>query len=102
VSDEITRCPGGGCPLRDDCYRFRALAYGRFDAFGTAPYDAATDRCAQHLPLARYASTDDAVRGRAHELWRRRGCPDGSPERDWEAARAELAVEFAARLSADG
>jgi len=24
MSDDLTRCPGGECPRRDDSYRFRA------------------------------------------------------------------------------
>jgi hypothetical protein len=26
----------------------------------------------------------------AHELWRARGCPEGSPERDWFLAEEQL------------
>jgi len=32
----------------------------------------------------------DAIAIRAYELWRRRGCPDGSPEADWFEAEREL------------
>lgn len=33
---------------------------------------------------------EDEVAARAYQLWVRRGCPDGSPEEDWFAARREL------------
>jgi hypothetical protein len=32
----------------------------------------------------------DDIAALAHELWRARGCPDGSPEQDWFQAREEL------------
>jgi hypothetical protein len=32
----------------------------------------------------------DDIAALAHELWRARGCPDGSPEEDWFQAREEL------------
>ncbi|HEX3880632.1 MAG TPA: DUF2934 domain-containing protein [Bryobacteraceae bacterium] len=31
-----------------------------------------------------------AIAARAHELWILRGCPEGSPEVDWEQAEAEV------------
>jgi hypothetical protein len=35
------------------------------------------------------ASHDD-IEGRAYQLWQDRGCPQGSPEVDWEQAEQEL------------
>ena len=32
----------------------------------------------------------DDIAALAHELWRARGCPDGSPEEDWFNAAREL------------
>ena len=32
----------------------------------------------------------DDIAARAHELWKARGCPDGSPEEDWFHAAEEL------------
>ena len=34
--------------------------------------------------------TDDAIRARAYEIYQARGSQGGSPEQDWEQARAEL------------
>lgn len=37
---------------------------------------------------------DDLIAARAHEIWRRRGCPMGQDgTQDWFAARAELEQE---------
>jgi hypothetical protein len=33
---------------------------------------------------------DDDIAALAHELWRARGCPDGSPEQDWFQSLEEL------------
>jgi hypothetical protein len=35
----------------------------------------------------------------AYELWRARGCPEGSPETDWFQAEQELAKKTAKPLS---
>jgi len=32
----------------------------------------------------------DEIAARAHEMWRARGCPEGSPEADWFHAAEEL------------
>ena len=32
----------------------------------------------------------DEVSALAHELWKARGCPEGSPETDWFHAEAQL------------
>jgi hypothetical protein len=39
------------------------------------------------------AITDDMIASRAYEKWEQRGCPEGEPEVDWFAARAELEQE---------
>lgn len=95
---DITHCPGGDCPVRDRCYRYRALAYGRFDAFGAPPWDASAQRCEHFWDIARLDPTDDDVRTRAHARWVAAGCPAGTAEADWHAARAELTALAAARL----
>jgi hypothetical protein len=32
----------------------------------------------------------DRIAQLAYELWQRRGCPEGSPDEDWEQAQIEL------------
>ena len=102
MSDDVTHCPGGDCPLRHDCYRFRALVFGRFDAFVRAPYDLVSGTCDHHWSLARLAPTEADVRTRAYLLWQRRGSSHGSPDADWSAAQAELSAALAARLAPIG
>ena len=41
----------------------------------------------------RWRPTHDQIAFRAYMLWRRRGCPHGSPEIDWECALRELEAE---------
>jgi hypothetical protein len=36
------------------------------------------------------ALDENAISKRAYELWLERGCPEGSPERDWYQAESEL------------
>lgn len=95
---DITHCPGGDCPDRNRCYRFRALAYGRFDAFGTPPWDPTTRRCEQLWDISLLEPTEDDVRTRAHARWVAAGRPAGTADADWHAARAELLALTASRL----
>jgi hypothetical protein len=39
----------------------------------------------------------DEIAALAHELWRARGCPDGSSEEDWFQAEEELRARAAGR-----
>lgn len=96
---DITQCPGVGCPLRERCYRFRAIPVARQDWFGRAPYDPATDRCDHFWDLADLAPTEANVRDRAYALWMREGRPEGRAEAHWHQARAELDREFFSLLS---
>src|SRR5262245_11781179 len=83
---EITRCPGGECPRRGRCYRFRAVAYGRYDAFGAPPFDPATGACAEFLDLDARRPTEAQVRDRAYARWQ--ADPDGDAVAHWLAAEA--------------
>jgi len=91
---DLTRCSGVGCPLRDDCLRYRAKVIARFDAFGTPPYDAATTTCAEHRPLASIRPTRADVARRAHDRWLAAGRPDGRADEHWLAAEADLEASF--------
>ncbi len=96
---DITQCPGVDCPLRERCYRFRAIPAARQDWFGRAPYDPPTNRCDHFWDIADLAPTEAHVRDRAYVLWQREGCPEGRAEAHWHQARAELDRQFASLLS---
>lgn len=91
-------CAGGDCPLREQCYRFRAIPDARQDAFTRAPFDPLSLRCDAFWDLASLRPNDDRVRGRAYALWLAEGRPEGRAESHWHRARAELEREFEALL----
>lgn len=91
LSDDITLCPGQGCPIRDRCLRYRLVRPGgRFDAFGRPPWDPAAARCDQFEDIERLMPTEADIRRRAYFIWERNGRPSGRELEHWEAARAEL------------
>lgn len=95
---EILRCPGGACPLRERCLRFRAIAHGRYDSFGSPPWSAAEQACAHFEDLARHEPTAEQIEVRAYHLWEREGRPNGRSDANYQAARAELWETFHAAL----
>lgn len=95
---DLTLCPGGDCPLRSRCYRFRAVAYGRQDSFGAPPWSAATGTCDSFFDVERLMPTEDAVRTRAYHLWERAGRPEGQALAHWHQARVELLTAVDALL----
>ncbi len=46
-----------------------------------------------------FKASHEEIAGRAYVCWHARGCPDGSPEVDWEQARRQLEDERRARRS---
>jgi hypothetical protein len=90
---ELTRCPGDGCPLRNDCLRARLRLTARFDSFGAAPYDARTGACAHRVALPATTPDDDAVRMGAYLRWLAEGRPEGRAEAHWQAARDALIAQ---------
>jgi len=44
----------------------------------------------QQNPRVEPQAAESAIAARAYELWQARGCPLGSPERDWFQAAEEL------------
>ena len=66
---DVTMCPGGACPLRQRCYRYRAVPDGRQDAFGAVPFDEEAGACELFWDVARLAPLDEAIRTRAYYLW---------------------------------
>ena len=90
MHDELTRCAGVGCPLRDDCLRARLLPVARFDAFARPPWNPTTNACEHHVALPPAAPEPAAIATRAYHRWLREGRPAGRAEIHWGDARAEL------------
>ncbi len=98
---DVTMCPGGACPLRQRCFRYRAVPDERQEWFGAVPFDEEAAACALFWDVARLAPTDEAIRTRAYYLWLAAGRPYGTAEAHWYAAQAQL-VAAAAALVRDG
>ena len=87
---DVTMCHGGTCPLRQRCYRYRAIGEGRQTYFGSLPFDAARGTCDQLWDIARLEPTDDNIRTSAYYLWLAAGRPAGTADEHWAAARTKL------------
>lgn len=85
-----THCPGGECPSRIQCVRYRAKIYGRTDFFGSPPFDRRTSACDHLMPLASLTPSVDAIRTRAYHLWLAEGSPEGRAIDLWLHAEREL------------
>jgi hypothetical protein len=49
---DIAKCEGTGCPLKDTCYRYRALAGDYWQSWlAKVPYDHQTDTCDQYWKM---------------------------------------------------
>lgn len=95
---DITMCPGDGCPLRDRCFRARAVPSARQDWLGSEPYNATLNRCEMFWDVASFAPTEEAIRERAYHLWLASGCPEGQADAHWRQASEELERAYAERL----
>jgi hypothetical protein len=91
---DLTLCPGTGCPLRDDCLRFRAKPLARFDAFTHAPYDPHAGTCPQLRSIEALRPTHADIARRAYDRWLAEGQPTGRADDHWRAAEAELDARF--------
>lgn len=98
MSEDLTHCPGGACPRRNQCYRYRAETFGRFDAFGDAPWNADRQNCEQFWDIARLGPTEEDIRFRAYLRWQAAGSPADTADADWQIARAELEASVRERL----
>jgi hypothetical protein len=99
---DIAMCAATGCPLRNGCYRHRAVTFGRQDWLGGVPYDAATGRCEHLLDVRGYEAPEDRVRARAHALWQAAGRPEGQAEAHWHQARRALEADTLQPVEAEG
>ena len=99
MPQDMTMCPGQGCPLRDRCYRYRGVVHGRFDAFGSAPYNPATGTCASFYDIAQLRPTEQQTRDKAYYRWVAAGRPEGQADAHWQAAHDELEAAYQAELT---
>lgn len=45
---DITMCSGNNCPIKEDCYRYTALANPYWQSFfTTAPFNESTNQCSE-------------------------------------------------------
>jgi hypothetical protein len=88
---DVTMCPGGDCPLRQQCYRYRAIPEGRQAWFGVPPFQVTTGTCDSLWEIV--PPTEDAIRTRAYYAWVSAGRPEGAAESHWVAARRALEDE---------
>jgi len=59
-------------------------------AIKQSQYELGADAAPEQHGAHEFNPVPEAVAARAYELWRRRGCPEGSPEIDWFQAEREL------------
>jgi hypothetical protein len=99
MPQDMTMCPGQDCPLKNECYRFRGVVYGRFDAFGSPPYDRQKGSCEQFYDIARLKPTERQIRDKAYYQWLAAGRPEGQADAIWMAAHDELEKAMLAELT---
>lgn len=87
MPDDITRCIGTDCPIKQNCYRFTNKIFGRQDFFAKVPYDFITHSC-NHFMSNR--PDENTIRLRAYEIWQKMGYPDGKSLEHWLQAEKEL------------
>lgn len=87
MPQDITACPGQGCPLRETCLRYTGVFHGRFDSFTSLPYDAQARQCAQFVS-DRPAAAE--IRELAYKLWQQDGCNEGRNLEYWLRAEQQL------------
>lgn len=90
---DITMCYGDTCPLRQRCYRYRAITAGRQSYFGSLPFDAARGTCDDFWDIARLEPSEDDIRTRAYYLWLAAGCPSGAADDHWARAKSVAAAQ---------
>ena len=87
MSYDITLCPGQGCPVKENCFRFTAEVLGRQDFFGRLPYNFDTRSCEYFISNR---PSEEQIRQRAFQIWQQAGCPDGKAVDCWVMAEREL------------
>lgn len=59
---DITKCSGTGCPIKDTCYRFRALANDYYQSwFSEEPYNHKAGYCESYWKIYDQRKSPDQV-----------------------------------------
>lgn len=85
--NDLCRCSGGGCLLKNNCLRHTAAVYGRQDFFGTPPYESTSNTCNYYIDDR---PSHKAIQELAYSLWQKGGCPSGQNEAYWLEAEQYL------------
>lgn len=87
-------CPGYGCPLRDDCYRYTQPVPQR-DRFAALPYDALTRSCSY---FHSNEPSEAQIREAAYYIWLHAGRPEHCAQTHWEQAYRSLCLSTGRKL----
>jgi len=91
---DMCMCDGGKCLLKQNCLRFTGVAFGRFDSFGSPPFDKKTQTC-QHFYSDK--PKENAIKLRAYQIWLNKGRVLNTEAENWEQAEKELIDEIRGR-----
>lgn len=91
---DVTMCPGKGCPLKEICFRHRAVPVGRQDWLSAPPYRVETGKCSWFWDIQKEMPTTESIRRRAYDIWMRAGCPEGQADAHWLQAEQEMAPKL--------
>lgn len=91
MSDDITLCVGGACPIKKFCQRCTAPVYGRQDFFGSMPFDISAKSCSFFIKNEAYF---EHVRLKAYEVWQKSEAPAESPDHYWQLAEEDFSINI--------
>lgn len=85
MNSDITFCTGKSCPMKGNCFRYTAKAYGKRDFFSEAPYEKTSGSC------DRFLDNNEQVKKLAYELYLQAGKPQGQSLHFWTNAEKMIA-----------
>ena len=92
---DVAMCPGGECPLRASCYRYRALPAGRQDWLVPFPYDAPARTGRRPAPSSTTPSPRSSARDDAEAVLRVRDLTPrcrAPPLHEWRWGSVDMQV----------
>eukprot|EP01098_Paradermamoeba_levis_P003111 TRINITY_DN144_c0_g1_i1.p1 TRINITY_DN144_c0_g1~~TRINITY_DN144_c0_g1_i1.p1 ORF type:complete len:100 (+),score=19.95 TRINITY_DN144_c0_g1_i1:102-401(+) len=95
---ELTACPGGDCPLKQDCLRYRAVRYGRYNSWGSIPYDQQKKSCEHFVSINKLKPTEESIRQRAYMIYLNNGKIEGRDKENYFQAEKELNEQWKSKL----